>query len=322
MGIKELQDSIDMFNEAMDKDEKPIREIAHYTDVNAFVAIADTKYNDGNQSFVHFWFVDGFCTNDKNEIKLGYDFMIDKFSEFEECIINRDDRCLVTKYPEELKKSKRFERYTQEDIKNWLIRNEATPYVMSLSRKIDDTDMWLKYGNGGKGVCVIFDFKDIENYRDQSDFRLHGPFSVVYKNCFGYTNELLMLKKIVLMEYERFLNDVIALKDFDEILERKIKAMDQVCGLISSFIKSKEWHTECEERMVALRHFLPIKDPSLNIANNNGINHVEINIPTSCIKKVFVGPCVSNADRERIRESASKIGMKPSDIEKSSSPIQ
>ena len=194
---------------------------------------------------------------------------------------------------------------------------------MSLTRKTDDIDTWLKvYGDGGKGICMVFDFSDMDKYRFQSDFCIHGLFSVIYGNRIGYIREKNLLQGIVWDEYNRFLKDVYRLDDFDAILNRKIIAMDQVCNLISSFVKGEEWHDECEERMVALRHFIPYKNTPKKVINVNGKNHIEVDIPVSCLKRIIIGPCLDKDSIIKINEMAAIVGLSTTNVKLSKVPLQ
>lgn len=161
--------------EAINKDGGSIHEASHYTNVVAFENMVQTIHNIDSKPFFRFWFTDAYCTNDKTEASFGYDFMINAFSAIESCLYSKEDRFLITNYEGELEKSKKYKQYTPDKIRSLLTHEEATPYIMSLTRKTDDIDTWLKvYGDGGKGICMVFDFSDMDKYRYQSDFCIHG----------------------------------------------------------------------------------------------------------------------------------------------------
>ena len=320
--MRELTDVIEEVFEAQEKNNRDTKEIAHYTTVDAFEKISKTIYTESDQNFINLWFTDVYDTNDKTEMSFGYDFVIDSFSAFE--ILNsKEDRFLITKYEDELKRSDRFKCYTPEQIKYWLIRKEATPYILSLTRKIDDTDMWLKtYGNGGDGVCLVFDFLDLKKSRYQEDFLIHGPFSIIYGNRVGYLEERIMLQEAVGYEYQRFIEDVCRLNDFDSILGRKIMALDQVCSLVSSFIKGEKWHNECEERLAAHRHFLFQSKFPKPINEYNGKKHIEISIPISCLKRIIIGPKTDKKSIAKVKDCAKNLHILPENVIISQEPIK
>lgn len=314
-----LEDAI----EAINKNEGLIHEASHYTNVGAFVNMVQTIHNIDSKPFFRFWFTDAYCTNDKTEASLGYDFMINAFSAIESCLYSKEDRFLITNYESELKKSKKYKHFTPDKIRSLLTHEEATPYIMSLTRKTDDIDTWLKvYGDGGKGICMVFDFSDMDKYRYQSDFCIHGLFSVIYGNCIGYIHEKNLLQGIIWDEYIRFLKDVYRLNDFEAILNRKIVAMDQVCSLISSFIKGEEWHDECEERMAALRHFIPYKYTPKPVIQNKGKSHIEVDIPVSCLNKIIIGPCADKENIKKVIEMSELAGLSHNNVTISKKPLK
>ena len=321
--LRNILEEIEEAFESAKTKEKQIHEYGHYTSINALESIANTSHSHDDLLFIKLWFTEAYCTNDKQEASYGYDFMMNSFSAIESYLKIKEDRFLITNYEDELKWSNKFKNKTSEQIREWLTHQEATPFIMSLTRKKDNLDMWLKtYGYGGKGVCLIFDFTNIDNYRYQSDFFIHGPFSVVYGNRLGYLEEKNMLQEIAWKEYYRFINDVCQLNDFDAILERKILAMDQVCSLISSFIKGEEWYNESEERMVALRHFISCKDNPKTIVQNNNKKHIEVVVPASCLKKIIIGSCSDSDSIKIVRDAAEKIGIQYNNVIKSDCPLQ
>ena len=112
------------------------------------------------------------------------------------------------------------------------------------------------------------------------------------------------------------------LDDFDAILNRKIVAMDQVCSLISSFIKSEDWHDECEERMVALRHFIPYKYTPKPVIQKNGKSHIEVDIPVSCLKKIIIGPRSDKDNIKKVIEMAELAGLSHNNVAISKKPLK
>lgn len=320
--MKDFQEFLEEIMEANSNIE-PNNEMAHYTSVDAFISIAQSVHTINNQNCLKFWFTDAYCTNDKQEGTMGYNYVMDAFADLESCLTNKEDCFLITNYEVEISKSIRFKNNTPDQIRYWLTHDEATPYIMSLTRKVDDMDMWLKtYGNAGNGLCMVFNFAEMDTCRLQADFFIHGPFSVVYGDRIGYHKEKNVFMEIILKEYNSFLKEVNLLNDFDMILERKIQAIGQVCGLISSFMKKEEWHSEWEKRLVALRHFYPIDVAPKPIIHNNGKGHIEVDIPVSCLKKIIIGPCTNNEARERVLLNAERIGITNSKVIVSEKPIR
>lgn len=320
--MKDFQEYLEEIMEANSNIE-PNNEMAHYTSVDAFISIGQSVHQINNQNYLKFWFTDAYCTNDKYEGTLGYKYVMDTFADFESCLNNKEDRFLITNYEVELNKSIRFKNNTLDQIRYWLTHDKATPYIMSLTRKIDDIDMWLKtYGNAGNGICMVFDFDELEKCRFQADFFIHGPFSVVYGDRIGYLKEKNVFMGIILKEYISYLNEVSLLNDFDLILERKMQAIGQVCGLISSFMKKEEWHSECEKRLVALRHFYHMDVVPKPIIHNHGKDHIEVDIPVSCLKKIIIGSCTNDEARKDVLLNAEIIGIPTKNVIVSEQPIR
>ena len=297
-------------------------ELGHYTSIDVLVNIAQAfdKCKEGNDIIL--WATDAFWTNDTKETHYGYDFVMDTFSKLEEAlIVPIEDKYRITKYPEDMKKSEKFKGYTIDQVKYWLMHDEATPYVISFTSAIDKTSMWkTSYGRVGKGVCLVFDFQDLSPI--QNGMYIYGPIKVIYNNKIGHAKEQTLFMEHIVCIYNDFCNKVASLTNLDDIIEKKIQAIEEVGSLISSFIKNEEWCDEKEYRITAIRHNWPTSEECIICKKENGTPYVEIKLPLSCLKKIIVGPCVDLDEFDRIMKASRLLGISSDNIVKSKSPLK
>jgi hypothetical protein len=297
-------------------------ELGHYTSIDVLVNIAQAfdKCKEGNDIIL--WATDAFWTNDTKETHYGYDFVMDTFSKLEEAlIVPIEDKYRITIYPEDMKKSEHFKGYTIDEVKHWLMHEEATPYVISFTSAIDKTSMWkTSYGRVGKGVCLVFDFQDLSPV--QNGMFILGPIKVVYNNIIEHAKEVSLFRKYVVCAYNDFCKEVACLTNFDIIIAKKIQVIEQVCNVISSFIKNEEWYDEKEYRITAIRHNIPTNEKIVINKREDGTPYVKVKIPVSNLKKIIVGPCVDQDESNRIMKASRLLGISSDNIVKSKSPLK
>jgi hypothetical protein len=300
------------------------KELFHYTSVSALENIVKDFEASIDKSYFLFRATNAFMTNDSLEMRLGYDYTLNLFSQFEECLTKNvnSDKYKISLYMNDVKNSVKFNIYSENDILNWMLSGENTPYIISLSRQNDDIDMWKYYGCNGHGVCFVFDSEALEQLIEQSGMFIHGPSPVIYGERMGYTMMRQNFIKMVFKLYRDYLYKVHPLTDIDKIAELKIRTIDEVCCLISVFIKSEDWHNERETRMAAIRHFDSKGEQPIIKQNEKGKSYFEIKMPINSLAQIIIGPCVIEKDVDRIKTFAKTLGISEENVIKSNKPLQ
>lgn len=303
-------------------EERIVNELGHYTSINVLESIANSILKTDNNQYVVLRATDAFHTNDRDEIWEGYDYVMKILA----TIDNLAGDQIKAEYRlsglfEDMKKSMRFKTYTTNQVKQWLLQEYSTPYVICFTSAIDRTKIWeTGYGRNGKGICIVFDLTNV--HRVQNGMFIHGPIKVVYNNSIGYANEKFLFEKVILKAYNDYYHDVSFITELDEIIEKKVQAVDQFCSLISSFIKNEEWSHEEEFRIAAIRHNYPTSEKCSIRKKEDGMAYVELKIPLSCLKKIIIGPRVDNNEVEKIMSAARSLGLLPKSVVKSKSPLK
>ena len=309
-----LQDVIDEINEA-DYCKQVISELAHYTSVEALFSILQSvSCMDGCSYFV-LRATNALYTNDKEELKVGYNFLIKYLKKLED---GRPEKCQITNYLVDAKKSNRFKQYIETDYLNWFYSGQMTPYVISLSRIIDKVSMWKQlYGRGGNGVCLVLDMSTMEYKSDEID--INCPLPITYGKRIGFQKEKELFIMTIMHEYQDFLNLVRDIDDLDNIIELKLQAFCNLCSFVSSYFKSEKWHDEQEVRIMCMTK----ENNALCIKHDEKKRpYVNVFVPLTCLKRIIIGPTVRNEIREGIMSNALKIGLSPNNIVVSQEPLK
>lgn len=300
------------------------KELCHYTPIATLESIVNTFNASDDKATIVFRATSAFETNDRLEMQLGYGFTLDLFSQFEEHLLPKydSDKFKISKYMNDVKNSNKFNRYSEDEIVKWMLKGENTPYIISLSRQIDNLDMWQKYGCNGYGVCLIFNNVVLGQLIEQSGMFIHGPLPVIYGERIGHIKMKQKFMRMVHNLYKEYLCKVHPLEDLDEIAELKIRAIDEICSLISVFIKNEDWHIEREYRIAAIRHFYPTVDQPIVKHNEKGKSFFEVKIPINSLTQIIIGPCNNETDIKTIKSFAKTLGLSDENVFKSNKPLQ
>lgn len=298
--------------------------VCHYTSVNTLCEITRCFQDSNDKCNISFRASNIFYTNDKLEMTLGYQYTMNLISQLEDelpDLLNLPKYRLSTFF-EDAKNSSKYYSLTEEQIQNWFVGNDNALFFISFTQLVDDKDMWQKYGNNGNGICLVFDRNILKSIDRPSGMFVQGPLDVIYKNKSGHNKMHLLFDYLGRIEYESFINDVQQFEDIDKIFECKIKSIDQLCCLFSSFIKDKLWHNEEEVRIVINRNYNPCeKIPDVKVSKN-GKPYIEIDIPLSSIKRIIIGSCVSLEDALSVLSNSRLLGLDTNIISFSTTPLQ
>lgn len=162
----------------------------------------------------------------------------------------------------------------------WLI---GAPYVISLSSKQDNLDMWRSYSKDGAGIAIGFDKDKLSTALTRLGKEEHWGKYTQY-SC-------------------RYLNDSDIRKVFrgsKDYLLKQFKAGIQVQNLstlVSSFIMMKHpcYIHEAESRIVLYDSTPRSTRTKYRISKGVIIPYIEITLPIDTIKEIVIGPCSNKA---------------------------
>lgn len=309
--------------EEMEELQKDNKEICHYTSIEALESIANAFKKSEDQSFLVLKATSAWETNDREELIIGFDWLMDFLKKLEKENNLGDSKYLLSNYYDDIKASPVYCHYSEERIINLLLGQETTPYVISFSRKKDNHDMWLKpYGRNGFGLCLVFDRSEFYKIQRPNGMSVHGPIDVVYDGRHGHLETKIKLMQIVFIEFMHFIDKVRILKDPNDIIKCKLESLDQISSSICSFIKGNGWHNESEVRLAAIRNFIPETDLAQIGINENGRHYVDIQLPISSLLRIIIGPCVCKENIQKVVKSSQKLGLSINQVCKSAVPIK
>ena len=312
--LQDIQESI----EESEMSENNQKEFAHYTSIDVLEKLIASSNN--SDRCMTFWAFDARSTNDRDELQIGYNFVINHIKEFDSCLDNDvSDIYKLSNYEETLLLSSKYRKIPHAYIKGWLYDGIRTPYIISLSKHIDKNHMWnTMYGNLGKGVCLVFDFSQM-NYRN-TDISINSPLPVIYDNRLGYLPAINTFIEVIFHEYKYYINQVTQQDNIDKIVELKLQALDVLCAFVSSYYKSEKWHTEQEVRIMCT-----IKRDNTNCVKchkESGRSYIEVPVPLACLKRIILGPKVDSCIVEKTKTYAMVLKLNPENIYKSNEPLK
>ena len=313
--MKYIQDIQDIINE-MELNQQPINEIAHYTSIVALNSIINgISILETSEAYLTLRATYALETDDPDELKEGFEFLIEMLSYIEEGSI---DKCRLTTYMDDVKASDRFNHFSEEEIKRWLFGGKRTPFIISFSRYINKLSMWqTPYAKNGEGVCLVFNFSTMVN---KTEFiNINNPFPITYGKRLGYLNYKNLFYDLIRWEYHVFVKKVKCLSNKDDIISQKLQSLEEMCAFISSYFKRENWSFQQEVRIMCTTI---VDNPSCVKSDEKGRRFVEVPVPISCLKQVILGPKVKDDYVNEIREKLTPYGFSPDNIIKSKEPLQ
>lgn len=286
----------------------------HYTSTEVVLKVL--KGYDTKSNCIFLWATDARHSNDKHELQTGFDYLMNLVKLLDSEIF---EKYRLSTFWKDLANSEKYKDLSAQSIVNYFFEGSRTPYIISLSKYIDDLNMWKQmYGHGGEGVCIELDFFDADIIHP--GLCINQPTTVAYIGRLGYLSTLNMLQNRVMYEYIEYIKNVANKSDIDDILKMKIQTLDLICSEVSSYIKDGKWHSEQEVRIVCNTK----EDNSELVKIDESLNrkYVEIPIPISCIKRIILGPRVNNNILKEIQTVSYTIGINPEKIIKSNEPLK
>lgn len=291
--------------------------LAHYTSIDVLMHIINSIERSENRNTFVLRATNANQTNDCNELQVGYNFLMEIFSSFEN-IVNLPEKMKITNWEKDITESKTFGIYTIEDYIRWFYDGCQKPYIISLSKRIDELDLWIKpYGRNGEGVCLVFDFS-LMNY-DNLDIDINCPFSIVYGKRLGYWQITSLFIRIIAFEFNCYLNSIAPHLDKEKMIECKLLSIKEICYFVSSYFKSEKWHEEQESRIMCTT-----KDENTRCVriDEKSREYVDVPIPISCLKEIIIGPKVSDDIVKIVKSYSGVLNIPSCKIFKSKEPLK
>lgn len=260
------------------KDNKYQEYICHYTSISSFLGILQGIGKDQND-YINFWATNILTLNDPEEMKYGCELMYTMLTKIETDLGFVSQTRLSNLwldsfacFPQKLK-----------EILDRCIQNGAhMPYVISLSRYIDDLALWKAYTDKGKGICIVFDYEELTDY-------------ILEEECVSFVNILYGDDFLPSVPYESLRGLYSAINnavngDFDKLSTMQVEEFLYDCMLsIAPLIKDKGYKYEAESRI----HIVRKNDENICFrSSSNGyvIPYINFSIPIHTIRKIIIGP--------------------------------
>lgn len=155
------------------------------------------------------------------------------------------------------------------------VREKAgEPYVISFSHSKQGIEhniipMWMMYADGGKGVCLHFDYKLIKD---------NIPNDVKLMECQYKT--IGEIKSIAKVKRDNIKDEFKGNRDITNLLS------DLMFDI--PLYKEKYWEYESEWRLVTIKN-----NPKYKVGRLGFVPYQEIRLPLSALTKITIGPCAN-----------------------------
>ena len=298
--------------------------IAHYTSIDVLKNIASGVYHNQGEYFINLRATDGSQTNDRGELMLGHDYLMETLYQLESINGYNEDKYRLSTYQENIKCLEKYKQYSDEEIGSSLSKlffgGIRKPYIICFTTRIDDLNIWnSSYGNNGKGICLIFNFEKMKF--DNPRILVNEPLRVVYGNDPGYLEERTILFKAIDTVYCEYVRTVETMSDEDAILQLKIAQIEVLCSFVSSYFKTEDWREESEVRIVCmLKH--EMFNSEICYCEKTRKGYLNIPIPLSILKQIYIGPCVKTPQIKEIKECAKVLKVAPENVIISNKPLR
>lgn len=251
--------------------------LCHYTTVETLHNLIQGIKNDN----FYFYASSIYALNDPEEMYYGYDTFWKWLPSIEK-ELNLDDNHLLSNIWKRFGKG-HSDKYYNRIVKENLYECDKTPFVMSLSNKVDNLNMYRLYSNNATGVCLCFNEYNLKQlnmniqnviYGDKIDTTIYR----VLKNLLG---------DIQKKNWEKM--------EFNDLYHYMVSYFMS----LSPIIKRKEYEEEDEWRLFKFAG----KNDDIKFRTNclgNIIPYIKIEIPVKYLDKIIVGPCADFLSTHKI----------------------
>ena len=264
--------------------------VFHYTSINALKSLIESIEISKEKDCLLFRASNILFMNDPNEFVYGRKIFLKTIVEIEDKLDIKNKYRLSSKW---IGKTPEEEKVKEAEYMRYLQKIKEIPYVLSLSKLEDSLPMWLNYGDGGKGVCLVF--QDNRNQplkrrmtRNGEEVYVSFYTSDVHYDSIGRESELYGLLYDTLKDYK---------KDIQKGCADNDAYFDTLIQYAAPFIKNNHYRNECEVRMSkTIGSLNPSNEYKAKFrCNKYGhiIPYIDVEINVDQLKYIILGPLVN-----------------------------
>lgn len=262
--------------------------IYHYTSMECFLNMLDTFEKNGSKEF-EFWASSIFYMNDSSEFYHGYDVLMENYLPMIENEMQLPENLRVSQTWKVAKTREKEVEFQKKFINNLMLNNE-TPFIVSFSKSKEDQMLWDRYGDKGRGVCIVFkeyDYKYIPALIPKdSDVEVDRHISVFDVSYNDSLDDSCM--KVLKETYQKYSKEAKEKPDEMELFKLKLTYLSSFANVLAPFIKTKDFAFENEIRLI--EHASDGKHVSYRCAKDGTlIPFLKIKVPVEAFKAVYVG---------------------------------
>lgn len=257
--------------------------------MECFLSMLKT-FRESDSKWFELWASSIFYMNDSRELYHGYDMLMNSI------LPDIEEKMSL---PPELRVSRIWSgtdgRRKEADYKksfiDSLMKNNGTPFVVSFSRKKDDSTMWDRYGDKGRGVCLVFSEYDYEfvpaelpKNSDVEKVTAMQVDDVCYDGCLDEC-----CRKVLVSTYRKLCGEAGNSADAKKLFGLKLKYLSSFVAVLAAFIKIKDFASEDETRFI---EFVSDDECVLFRCAKDGtlIPFIKKQVPICDFRGVYVGP--------------------------------
>lgn len=262
--------------------------IYHYTSMECFLNMLDTFEKNGSKEF-EFWASSIFYMNDSSEFYHGYDVLMENYLPNIEDEMRLPENMRVSQIWKVAKTREKEVEFQKKFINNLMLNNE-TPFIVSFSKSKDAPMLWDRYGDKGRGVCLVFkeyDCKIIPALKPKDmDVEIDRHISVCDVSYDDSLDESCM--KVLPKTYQKYSEEAKEKTDEIELFRLKLTYLSSFVNVFAPFIKTKDFAFEKEIRLI--EHVPEGEHVSYRCAKDGTlIPFLKIKVPVKAFKAVYVG---------------------------------
>lgn len=256
--------------------------------MECFLNMLDTFEKNGSKEF-EFWASSIFYMNDSSEFYHGYDVLMENYLPMIENEMQLSENLRVSQIWKVTKTREKEVEFQKKFINNLMLNNE-TPFIVSFSKSKEDQMLWDRYGDKGRGVCLVFkeyDYKYIPALIPRDSHvevdRHINVFDVSYDDSLDES-----CMKVLKETYQKYSKEAKEKPNEMELFKLKLTYLSSFANVLAPFIKTKDFAFENEIRLI---EYVPEgKHVSYRCAKDGTlIPFLKIKVPVEAFKAVYVG---------------------------------
>ncbi len=292
--------------------------VYHFTNLNSFENIFKSIAKPKGR-YLTFWASRIYEMNDPLEMVLGVPIIKEAISAFEE---GRDieEKYKLSTYQNVVKVVENTKSLDDSILIKHIGKYQRDPFILSFCRINEDTinnelPLWTTYGNSGEGICMGFD-EGMFRFKEDADFK-YSAYNIAYlvENMTERLNNqdtIFQMRTHFQNEYEKYLKIVHAIHNEEDILDAMRTSIASMASFVGAFTKVADYEYENEYRIAIFPKDDIIEQKRVNFrlsTSNNLISYICIPLPIESLKKIIVGPCVSDMTLNNLYEQMKTLGI-------------